>query len=160
MKRIVCSLLILAFIVFSLQAEENELAEVKRSNAILFQPVALALSLLIGLEATVEYQHAFGKYFVLSVMPDIIVVNGTMGMGLFMGALVHPMGTGLKGFYLGAYPGILFVSSYALPIVMLDIGYQWILKNSGIVLGVGGGAKWSAITGVGANFTFNLGFAF
>ncbi len=149
-------ILLLAMCVSSLHAQE---APVTRSNALLFHPLALAAGAVMGaIEVIVEYQHAFGDYFVASLKPDIAFTSYGTVFGGYLGAIVHPVGGGLKGFYIAAYGGAVFVSSYLIPAASLQLGYQWVLKG-GFVTGVGGGAKYDSITGVTAALVLPVGFA-
>ncbi|MBN1837106.1 MAG: hypothetical protein JW820_14720 [Spirochaetales bacterium] len=160
MKRMLVAIVLVCLGVSGVGAQPAE--PPPADNAILFQPVAVALTLLVGIiEVTVEYQHAFGEYFVLSVMPDVAFAPGYgfVGGGAFLGLIAHPLGGGLRGFYIGAYPGILYIEPVLMAAAIVDVGYQWVTRG-GLVFGVGGGGKYTTVTGIGFNITINLGFAF
>lgn len=156
-KYLVCMLVLLLCSGFIFAREETPQ---ERKNAIVFKPGSLMLGALIGVvDIFVEYQHAFGQYFVLTVAPEIAFSFLGTAVGVELGAVIHPTGHGLKGFYFGFYPGI-YVGDWAWTTSWsLELGYEWVF-NSGFVLVLGGGAGYIWISGPTPRLNISLGFAF
>ena len=92
--------------------------EIERRDSLAVNPLAAIISLAYGtVDIVMEYQHLFGSYLSLVVMPEILFGPGIFGAAAGVGVNVYPFGKGLKGLFIGLVPvgGFLSVSSYIFP---------------------------------------------
>lgn len=159
--RAIVAFLVMLLIAGGVWAESaDETAAEPPKNALLFRPGALLLGALSGtLEICVEYQRAFGEYFVLALIPDVAFTYTGTVFGVQVGGVAHPIGGGLKGFYIGLYPGVYFAGPYVIAAATVELGYQWVFA-SGFALALGGGASYLYAIGPKANLNISVGFAF
>jgi hypothetical protein len=129
-------------------------------NALLFELNGLSLggrSWLVGF--AVEYQRALGNTIVISLIPELTVGSIRNEIGVLLGLVVHPLGGGLRGLFIGAYPGINYTSQSVYCIAEADVGYQWVME-CGIVVHLSIGGRYNGRVGITRSGSFRIGFAF
>jgi hypothetical protein len=162
MKRIAVAVIIVVLCVFQPAAAESSGDDATPSNAILLELSELAISFggqswLVGIAA--EYQRVLGNHLVLSLIPELTVGSDTNKAGALLGLVVHPFGGGLRGMFIGAYPGFTCESRSVHFVAEADVGYQWVLDH-GIVVHLSIGGRQYGRIGITRSGSFRIGFAF
>ncbi len=152
-------------------SEKEQYPQWYKENALLINPVQIALTAAIGgITVNVEYQRTLLPFLAWYIMPEFAMLKfGTStltGIGGVTGLYLFPFGHHLDGLYLraggmAAYylvgAGFLGLGGEAL------IGYQIVFKNS-FVLSFGGGVRLITLAGTsvmtGTLELAKIGFAF
>ena len=135
-------------------------AEYKRNSAFIWRPLPTIVAAIDGyFDLVFEGQTAFTKEFALTSIAEFGSISGILLWSLQLGPQYRPGGDYLKGFLLGLYPGVGYLTDYLDWLwffsITLETGYQWVY-DSGFTFGLTTGGTY-----VGGNpyvnaFKFNL----
>ena len=140
---------------------EKETSKLKEMNsALIWRPLPTVIAAILGYSDLVfEGQTAFTKEFAIT---SIIEFGNIYDLFVFSGQLgpqYRPNGDYLKGFILGLYPGIGYITDFIITIwffsMTFETGYQWVF-DSGFVFGLTTGGSYIGINPYISNFIFNM----
>ena len=133
-----------------------------RNSAFLFRPLATAISPIYGgFEFVLDGQTAFSKNLVINAILDIGTIEDIFFTGLNLGPQYNITGDYLNGFYIGMYPGYLYMTDYYdyeyLFTFMFEVGYQKV-NEKGFTWGLYTGYLFAGISSF--KFGLKIGFAY
>ncbi len=153
----------LIIVLVALAASLGFAEDIERRNSLGVNPLAAIFSLTMNsVDILLEYQHLFGSYVSLVVMPEILFGQGLFGAAVGLGVNVYPFGKGFNGLFIGLVPlgGIISVYNYLFPLygAVFRLGFQWVFR-SGFLLSAAAGGGWDNYSGIGPHIAVYLGYA-
>ncbi len=139
-----------------------------KNDALIWRPLPTLVGALMGyLEFVFEGQTAFTREWAVTTIADIGSIDGLFVVSLQLGPQYRINGNYLKGFLLGLYPGIGYVTDFIDTVwffsLTFETGYQWVF-NSGFVLGLTTGGTYIGNSPYASDLKYNisahLGYAF
>jgi len=139
-----------------------------KNDALIWRPLPTLVGAMMGyFEFVFEGQTAFSREWAVTSIVDIGSIDGLFVVSLQLGPQYRINGNYLKGFLLGLYPGIGYVTDFIDRVwffsLTFETGYQWVF-NSGFVLGLTTGGSYLSNSPYANAFKFNIsahvGYAF
>ena len=154
---------LLIIVLIAVAASAGFAEEVERRDSLAVNPLATIFSLTMNsVDILLEYQHLFGSYVSLVVMPEIFFGPGLFGGAVGLGVNVYPFGRGFRGLFIGLIPlgGVISAYNYIFPFygAVFKLGFQWVF-DSGFLLSGAAGGDWDNYSGIGPHIAVYLGYA-
>ena len=140
---------------------EKETSKLKEMNsAIIWRPLPTVLAAILGYTDLVfEGQTAFTKEFAITAIGEFGSIYDIFIFSLQLGPQYRPNGDYLKGFILGLYPGVGYITNFITTIwffsMTFETGYQWV-SDSGFILGLTTGGSYVGGNPYISDFKFNI----